>query len=314
MSVRPLSSLVLVESDPPGATVFHKGKELGKTPLEWPEFELGDAQFELKKNLYRTVTTNLVIKPQQVAGLSVKLVLRLGPGYRQIWTNSLGMKFIPFGDGKKLMCIWETRKQDFDTFLEKGPRIPGESRKAPDFKQTSGHPVVNVNWQEAKAFCDWLTAYERNTGWIENQLYRLPTDAEWSEVAGLKGEPGSTPAERHVQRRGEYPWGNAWPPPAGAGNYDEEFGCDRWEKTAVVGQFKPNAAGFFDIAGNVWEWCDDWFDGGQKERVARGGSWRSTWRDVTADVLLTSYRLHLVPATREPDVGFRCVLEIGALE
>ncbi len=309
----PFGSLKL-ESDPPGATVIHKGKEIGKTPLDEPEFDLGDAVFEIKKNLYRPVTTNLVVKPQQLAGLKVKLALRLGPGYRQVWTNSLGMKFVPLGDGKKLICIWETRKRDYDEFVRLGPRVPGDSRKEPDFKQTSGHPVVNVNWPEARAFCAWLTDHERNTGWIENQSYRLPTDAEWSEAAGMSQEAGRTPFERHVQRRGEYPWGSAWPPGAGAGNYDEEFGCDRTEKTAIVGQFKPNSGGLFDLGGNVWEWCDDWFDGGQKERAARGGSWRSTWRDASADVLLSSYRLHLPPAAREPDVGFRCVLEIGVLE
>ena len=43
-----------------------------------------------------------------------------------------------------------------------------------------------MSWPEAKAFCDWLTDYERKSGWIENQSYRLPTDVEWSAAAGLK--------------------------------------------------------------------------------------------------------------------------------
>ncbi len=309
----PYGSFIL-NSEPSGAAVYSKGKKIGETPLGPLDFNLGAAEFSLKKKGLRDADVNLLIKQQQTTNLIVPLARSRGPDYGQKWTNSLGMIFVPINkEGKILMCIWETRKRDYQKIYQ---TYSGPS----DFKQTDGHPVVSVNWQQAMDFCVRLTKQERELGekeapfGIEKQSYRLPKDVEWSEAAGLQAEKGDTPKARHIQQKNKYPWGTVWPPPAWAGNYDVELSCDPWPNTSIVGQFKKNSNGLFDIGGNVWEWCEDWFDAGQKTRVARGGSWRSLNRDRSVVVLLTSYRLDLAATESQTDVGFRCVLDIGELE
>lgn len=118
---------------------------------------------------------------------------------------------------------------------------------------TPNRPVVGVSWQEAVAFCRWLSAATR-PGW------RLPTEAEWLAAA------------HHPDR--EYPWGNAKPDEERA-NYGNNVGGP-----TPVGIYPAGAgpAGHLDLAGNVWEWCaredtDEWRDC----RTLRGGGW---WQDA----------------------------------
>jgi formylglycine-generating enzyme required for sulfatase activity len=69
--------------------------------------------------------------------------------------------------------------------------------------------------------------------------------------------------------------------------------------------FKPNKLGLYDLGGNVWEWCEDWYDNGQKERVLRGGS----WLHIERGFLLSSRRCHYTPTSRYYHIGgFRCVV------
>ena len=113
------------------------------------------------------------------------------------YENSLGMKFVPVPGTDVLFGVWDTRVKDFQAYAEaSGYRQQGgiyawdgtkwgldenASWEKPGFAQTAFHPVVGVSWDEAKAFCQWLTARERGDGKIgKDQEYRLPTDAEWS--------------------------------------------------------------------------------------------------------------------------------------
>ena len=160
-------------------------------------------------------------------------------------------------------------------------KVNGASWRNPGFEQTDRHPVVCVNWNDASAFCDWLS---RKTG----RKVRLPTEAEWEYACRAGTETA-------------YQWGNN--PDDGRGWYNAvdqmakgRFpGCppgfnnwsDGYVFTAPVGQFKPNAWGLYDMHGNVWEWCADWHGeypvgaatdptgpgSGQGGRVIRGGSW-----------------------------------------
>jgi len=119
----------------------------------------------------------------------------------------------------------------------------------------------------------------------------------------------------------EFPWGKTWPPTKGAGNYADTFFqgklpgqgaiadyTDGYETTAPVMSFRPNKLGLYDLGGNVWEWCSDWFNSEAIEGVRRGGSWREYERTR----LLTSKRLRPRPNIRLDDLGFRCVVEIRA--
>ena len=122
---------------------------------------------------------------------------------------------------------------------------------------------------------------------------------------GLEKEGGSTPKERDMKVKGVYPWGTKWPPPNGAGNYDPSLKVDDYENTSPAGSFEANRYGIHDLGGNVWEWCQDWFDAEKKYRVLRGASW---YYIVYPDSLLSSYRYNRAPEGRRDDRGFRCVL------
>jgi formylglycine-generating enzyme required for sulfatase activity len=221
------------------------------------------------------------------------------------WDNSLGIRLAQVG--KVYVAIWETRYDDFSTFVAASRHDAGLGWKNPGFKQGATHPVVNVSWSDATAFCKWLTEKERSEGLFSGGTYRLPTDAEWSALARLEGESGATPAERDMKVKGVYPWGNQWPPPVGAGNYQDNLSFDPFDETAPVGSFHANAYGLYDLGGNVWEWCDDWADSGQKGRTLRGGSWTG----YATGSALSSARRSGAPTERRTDVGFRIVLDLG---
>jgi formylglycine-generating enzyme required for sulfatase activity len=132
-------------------------------------------------------------------------------------------------------------------------------------------PVVNVSWQDAAAFCNWLSAeaglkpaYEKRGDQLVAVVpvtngYRMPTEAEWEFVA--RSENGGS-------RLRKYPWGESLPVPAGAGNFADRRAQpvvpqvlvdydDGYVVTAPVGSFAPNSLGFFDMGGNVSEWTHD---------------------------------------------------------
>lgn len=237
------------------------------------------------------------------------------------------MKFVPVPGTTVRFCVWETRKQDYEAFAKARPGVE-EAWKEPSFKgqpvsSAPNHPVVNVNWEDAKAFCDWLTEKDRSEGRIPAEArYRLPTDSEWSVAAGVPQENGETPQARDRKVPELYPWGRQFPPPAGIGNYADfaaraAFGKD-WEiipgfrdgftTTAPVGSFTANPHGLFDMGGNVWEWCEDFMDGQSGYRVTRGAS----WVNAEAEYLWSSARNGRPPTFRRHGIGFRVVLTNAA--
>jgi len=226
------------------------------------------------------------------------------------YVNSLGMKFVPVGGTKVLFGVWETRVQDYAVYAQEKGMTP----EKPGFAQGPTHPVVAVSWEDAVGFCEWLSKKEGKT-------YRLPTDAEWSVAVGLGAESGATPAEKGENgSKTVYPWGSAWPPPKGAGNFadatakkaDSGFGYidgydDGAAYTSAVGNFSANRDGLYDLSGNVWEWCEDWHNAKKDLRVLRGGSW-----DGHSGIALRSAsRYYDRPTYRDDYSGFRCVLVVS---
>ncbi|MBP7451560.1 MAG: formylglycine-generating enzyme family protein [Ottowia sp.] len=192
-------------------------------------------------------------------------------------------------------------------------RDPRYSWSHTGFDQTDQHPVVNVTWHDAVAMARWLT--ER-----EGVVYRLPTEAEWEYAAraGTRARfpAGDDPASllqtaNTFDRETALRWPR-WREQAGDGS-------DGFAFTAPVGSFKPNALGLYDMVGNVWEWCSDWYEEdyyahspvddpkGPAEgtvKVRRGGSWHS-WPLYAR----TAFRNWNTPSTRYVLVGFRLVRE-----
>lgn len=161
------------------------------------------------------------------------------------------------------------------------------------------HPVTMVNWNDAKAFCQWLTEQERAEGLLAtNQTYRLPTNEEWSKAMGLPDD---------VATKNIYPWGKSWPPPPAFGNYADstltnyspnldfiEGYDDGFATTSPVGSFKANVNGLFDMSGNVWQWCEDEYVNLIPGRVLRGGAWNTNDRESLAG----AYRGSFLPNSR----------------
>jgi formylglycine-generating enzyme required for sulfatase activity len=217
------------------------------------------------------------------------------------WTNSLKMEFVVgLAPGLKV-CVWETRVRDFREYT-KSKYLP---KKESEFEQTDDHPVVSVSWNEAKAFCLWLTERERRYGLIPSSAsYRLPTDREWTWFMGRFTEPKALPRDLDENANGGYVWGLEWPPSKNVGNFGVDMDVDSFEFTSPVGSFAASPVGLFDVAGNAWEWCEDWYSNNQIYRVLRGGSWRGeTYRNNLA----TERHAHLPRATVDC-YGFRCVL------
>jgi formylglycine-generating enzyme required for sulfatase activity len=194
------------------------------------------------------------------------------------------------------------------------------SWRDPGFYQDDDHPVVNVSWNDAQAFCKWLSEKD-------GMKYRLPTEAEW-EFACRAGtttrfyfgnddsDLGQFANVADKSLKAKFDYANhkneeykrritAW--------FDRVSWDDAYPFTAPVGQFKPNRFGLYDMLGNVWQWCGDWYgkypteavtdprgpDTGS-ERVRRGGSWSSD-----PHVCRSANRFRAEPTFRSNLVGFR---------
>jgi serine/threonine protein kinase len=294
---------VKITSAPGGATVIANGKDLGQTPLVIEEVKPGDVTYELRLAGYKAGSVSGKVEPQQQTFLAARLEKSVGPALGQPFTNSLGVKFVPLGEIQ--ISVWETRVQDYEAFC----RATGRHFESADFHQTATDPAVKVSWFDAMAFCKWLTEKEHDENLIEDrQVYRLPTDLEWSKAVGLVNESGTTPEARDGKIKNEFPWGKQWPPPNGAGNYATATGR-RPGATMPVESFKSNSLGLYDLGGNVWEWCLDSYKGGTSATsrdwgVLRGGSWATSNRLE----MQSSYRNVVDRNDRDVIYGFRCVL------
>jgi iron(II)-dependent oxidoreductase len=153
------------------------------------------------------------------------------------------------------------------------------------------HPMNCIDWSQASAFCRWAGG-------------RLPSEAEW-EYAARSGGKGQ-----------QYPWGDETATCSRAVMSDGGNGCGRNSTWPVCSKAAGNTAqGLCDMAGNVWEWVQDWYhdtyDGAPTDgraweqsasrRVDRGGGWYHF-----ASYLRAAYRLGSVPADRYFDLGARC--------
>ncbi len=222
-------------------------------------------------------------------------------------------------------------------------RDPKYTWRNTGWAQTDAHPVVNVTWNDARAFCAWLSRKEGKT-------YELPTEAEWEyacragtttrfwcggDDASLQGAADIGDASLLVKR-----------PAANTGIDDLDKALNKLSKTldrltegaeppasleavswddgypftSPVGTFKPNPWGLYDMHGNVWQWCADGYgpyqegsvkdpkgDGSGDKLVERGGSWANS-----PGKCRSAYRVHSDPGDRSVNDGFRVVLRVPA--
>lgn len=151
------------------------------------------------------------------------------------------------------------------------------------------HPAVHLSWNDAAAYCEWAGK-------------RLPTEAEWEYAArgGL------------IQKR--YPWGDELTP-------NGEHRCNIWQGqfprinteedgyagTAPARSFEPNGYGLYNMSGNVWEWCSDWFKNKRDTKSLRGGSYLS--HDSYCNRYRVAARTSNTPDSSTGHMGFRCAAD-----
>jgi formylglycine-generating enzyme required for sulfatase activity len=180
----------------------------------------------------------------------------------------------------------------------------------PGLPQTDDHPVINVSWNDAVAFCRWLSKAEGKT-------YRLPTEAEWEYAcrAGTRARYADGDDPKDLGRRCR-----VFDAPGKDFAHVQKLELPEGTKfTAPVGSFPANRFGLYDMHGNVWEWCSDWYGedyyshspvddpkGPEKglRRVRRGGGWNTfpLWARA-------SFRNWNNPVSRCVNLGFRVVRE-----
>ncbi|MCX6623225.1 MAG: SUMF1/EgtB/PvdO family nonheme iron enzyme [Acidobacteria bacterium] len=174
-------------------------------------------------------------------------------------------------------------------YLALHPVTNGQYKRfKPEWKRNDEHPVVDVNWDDAQAYVKWAGL-------------RLPTELEWEK--GARGVDGR-----------EYPWGEKWDPAKCRNSTNKGSGqtCGVW--SYPEGQ---SPWGMYQMAGNVWEWCEDWYESGAYtkykagnltrpssggSRVLRGGSWYYDY----SNYFRCADRTYRTPDYRNTYLGFRC--------
>jgi formylglycine-generating enzyme required for sulfatase activity len=185
--------------------------------------------------------------------------------------------------GTFFMSKYEVTFNEYDKFCEATNR----TKPSDEGWGRGNHPVINVSWDAAVAYCEWLSS---TTG----KKYRLPTEAEW-EYSARGGQSFKY---------------------AGSDNVTDMAWCatNSGNKTHDVGTKNKNGFGLYDMSGNVWEWCSDWYKGysgssGVKDyvglyRINRGGSWGSD------DRCRSTFRNYGTPVNSNNNLGFRVCLSL----
>ncbi len=334
---------VTVSSSPPSAEIWQDGRRLGKAG-EILMLPVLDQQLTVRAPGYAPSVLNVLPSPTEAQTLTVTLLT-----VDQAREAELARKrSIVTTDGQTLLLQRPRPFQMGASRRTRGRRsnetlrdvsltrlyyiatheVTNTRFKAFDSRHTSGTafkvplndpdaPVVNVSWDGAARYCNWLSeqeglpaAYKEVNGKMQPVVpttigYRLPTEAEWAWAARFSGTRSTT----------LLPWGDDLPPPADFANFAGRSAIglvnrvfddydDSYAATAPVGSFAASEAGLYDMSGNVSEWTNDVYQAGSgtvtaDARVVRGSSWQHS--------RIGELRLTYRDSSKQPrnDIGFR---------
>jgi formylglycine-generating enzyme required for sulfatase activity/predicted Ser/Thr protein kinase len=233
------------------------------------------------------------------------------PASHETFTNSIGMELVyitpgsfmmgsPTGEAKRWNDEQQHRVMLTEGFYMGVTEVTQAQWTAvmstnPSYFKGDDRPVEKVNWHDAVAFCEELSRRE-------GRRYRLPTEAQW-EYACRAGSTTAFSFGNNESDLGQYGW----------------YGSNSGEQTHPVAQKKPNGWGLHDMHGNVWEWCQDWYDDDyyqrspeqdpintqtNTDRVLRGGSWNDLPRGCRS-----AFRGRFSPDARIGNLGLRVCLD-----
>lgn len=211
------------------------------------------------------------------------LVVTIGPKTK--------MQFVYIPALKRFVGKYEVSNKQYHCF--KNAHISGEHEQLT--LSQDDQPVVAVSWNDAGAFCAWLTKTVGGNQW----QFRLPKESEWETFAAC-GQPA------------EYPWGDG-PVPKNWNYYGRENPApgqkldhnDGYRVACPVKKSGENAWGLYGVGGNVWEWCEDADDAEGKTRMLKGAS----WADCAPLFLKISRRSSYTSDYKSSGIGFRVIAE-----
>ena len=183
------------------------------------------------------------------------------------FTNSIGMKFVKISGRNYYMGKHQVTQKEWKVVMGSNP----------SYFKGDDLPVEQVSWDDCQEYIERLNRKEGT------YKYRLPTEEEWEHACRAGSTTGYCFGD-DVGKLGTYAW----------------YGDNSGSKTHIVGTKRPNMWGLHDMHGNVWEWCQDWYDNKHKYRVLRGGGWSNT-----ADYCESSFRYRNLPDNRCNYLGVR---------
>ncbi len=329
----PIYGSLRVETQPFKSDIYIDGKAMGQTPKVLSEMIVGQHKVEVKKAGYETLTTTVTVAEGQTASVSGKLVQQVVQQTEQQQASSSSLSFTANG------VTFEMIKVDGGTFTMGGTSEQGsdaESDEKPTHSVTlsdyyigkyevtqalweavlgnnpsnykgSTKPVEMVSWDDCKNFISKLNSLLSSQ--LGGKRFALPTEAQWEFAArGGKKSQGYKYAGSNTIDNVAWYTVNSYD----KGSNHPDYG------THTVGTKSPNELGLYDMSGNVWEWCQDWYSSSSYSsssqtnptgassgsyRVFRGGSWLNY-----AGGCRVSFRARRTPSDRKYYLGFRVVL------
>ena len=314
---KPIYGKLNLNSTPGNCDVYLDGKKIGTSPDIFSNVLIGTHSVELRKEGYENATKQVTIEENKIAQATVALTKKQqtvaagagsATGNKTFTVNGVTFEMIAVKGGTFTMgaSSGDSYADDderpthsvtlsdyyigkFEVTQELWEAVMGSN---PSYFKGSKLPVESVSWDDCQTFVRKLNS-------LTGKNFRLPTEAEW-EYAARGGNRSRGYKYSGSNSIGEVAW----------------YGDNSDSKTHTVGTKSPNELGIYDMSGNVYEWCHDWYGSygsssqtnpqgpsSGSRRVLRGGSWFSN-----AGSCRVSFRDYYAPGGRHDDFGFRLVL------